>query len=306
MANRVILGVLGVLLVGGGAAAYVLAGADGALDTPGRQLYARFVEMRAEQPEAEALRAFLKDLEQHPEKESDPGLRRARAWALHRIGNSRRAWDCLEENLVDPSVDDLWLGAQILQTRHAETGDEELAAQARSCADQHYQTAGSVDSLFTAWQMAVRTDDAQAAAGYAELAQSAHADSVQARTIAAVGRYPIEVDDSPAAAAAFDALIDEYEVPPAELQLALAWSEISRREDLLQGHQRAEAVLRSFRVSKTARTIIAVSALGLEQYSKSVTHLEWLVRTYPQHPKARVWTALLGNARDEAAKAAGK
>ena len=306
MANRVILGVVGVVVVGAGAAAYVLGGSDGALDTAGQQLYARFVAQRSEPPQADALRGLLRDLEKHPEIDADQGLRRARAWALLGLGNSRRAWACLEENLVDPSEEDLQLGAEVLQARHAETGDEELAAQARSCAEQHYESTKAVTSLFQAWQMAIRTDDAQAAARYAELAKTAHADSLQARTIAAVGRYPNEVEDTPAAAAAFDALIDEFEAPPAELLLALAWSEISRREDLLQGHQRAEAVLRTFRVSKTARTIIAASAIGLEKYSKSVTHLEWLVRTYPQHPKAVIWAALLGKARDEVAKAPKK
>jgi hypothetical protein len=71
-------------------------------------------------------------------------------------------------------------------------------------------------------------------------------------------------------------------------------------------HQWAEVGLRKFPCNKVARTIIAVFAISLERYAKSVTHLEWLVCTYPQHPKAKIWTALLGKAREEVAKASKK
>jgi len=306
MANRAILGVLGLILVGGGVAAWALSGKSGGLDASGRDLQKRHAAMRAESPSAEELRALLRDLQAHPESARQPVLRRAVAWVFHRLGNSRRAWDSIEANLVDAAHADLELSSEILQARHAETGDSELAAQAQSCAEQHYRSTDQVKSLFCAWQMALRTDDFETAARHAATAQEHHADTVQARVIAAVGRYPIEVDNSLAVAKRFEALMEEFEEPPAELQLALAWSEISRRDDILAGHQRAEAVLRKFRVSKTARTIIAVSGLPLERYKKSATHLEWLLGTHPEHPKAKIWRALLNRVRSEAAKGSKK
>ena len=82
MANRVILATLGTLLVGGGVLAYALSGSDGSLDSAGQDLYARYQSMQTDPPDAADLRAFLKDVEKHPAMERDPGLRRARAWAL--------------------------------------------------------------------------------------------------------------------------------------------------------------------------------------------------------------------------------
>lgn len=307
MANHAILGVLGLVLVGGvGTAAWILMGENAGLDSSGLDLKNRHAAMLADPPGSDELRGLLRDLQGHPECDRHPDLRRAQAWVLQHLGNSRRAWDSIEANLLDPADADLQLGAEILQARHAETGDSEIAAQARSCAEQHYQSTNDVASLFCAWQMAIRTDDAETAARHAATAQKDHADTLQAQVIVAVGRYPIEVDSSLAAAKRFDALIDEFDEPPAELQLALAWSEISRPDDLLAGHQRAEAVLRKLRVSKTARTIIAVSALALERYKKSITHLEWLLNTHPLHPKAKIWAALLDKVQSEAAKGPNK
>ena len=301
MANRGILAVIGLVVVGGGVGAWLLSGESSGLDASGQALLTRHAAMVQELPDSNAVRELLREVQVHPAGGKDSGLLRAQAWLFQRLGNSRRAWEMIEGNLIDPVPADLDLSAEILQCRHGETGDVDLADRARSCSEQHYEMTDSMPSLFRAWQMAVRTDDLERAARHAASAKRDHSDSRESRVIAALVGYPNEVDDTEASAERFGQLMDEFINPPEELCLALAWSEINRPDTILSGQQRAERVQQAFRVSKTARTIIAFAALKLEQYKKSQSHSKWLLDHYPQHPKAKVWGALLAAAQDGAA-----
>jgi hypothetical protein len=244
----------------------LLSGPSSGLDASGQALLDRHAAMIRELPDTKAVRSLLLEVQGHPSGGSDSRLLRAQAWLFQRLGNSRRAWEMIEGNLIDAVPEDLDLSAEILQSRHGETGDGDLADRARSCSEQHYEMTNSMASLFRAWQMAVRTDDLERAARHAANAQKDHADSLECRVIVALAGYPNEVDDTEASAEIFGQLMDEFTEPPAELCLALAWSEINRAESILSGQQRAERVQQGFRVSKTARTIIAFAALKLKQY----------------------------------------
>lgn len=299
MANRAILGLLGLVLVGGGATALLIygQGGGGGLDARGAALLKRHADMLADQSTPDQstpdqLRDLLQAVEKHPEHERHPGLIRAKAWVYQRLGNSRRAWSLIEGNLIDPVPVDLQLSAEILQACHAETGDPDMADRARTCAYEHYQTSDDVQSLFRAWQVTVRIGDTEWRETF-ETALMNHAATPEARVVVMLKDYPNAVDASDAAGERFGALLDEFEQPPAELRLALAWWEIDRAETLLAGQQRAEAVQRTFRVSTTARTIIAASGYQLKHYKKAKAHLEWLLQKHPGHPKTKAWNTIL-------------
>jgi hypothetical protein len=110
-----------------------------------------------------------------------------------------------------------WLGWQLTGGRdHGER--QELLRQALRYAESAHAAGGDAKDLYLAWTAAVRLDDAAERQRLGEQLQQQHADSLPARTAAALAR----AGDLDQPIGPVDKLVAEWDAPPVELRLLQA------------------------------------------------------------------------------------
>ena len=294
-----------VIVVGGGALLYANFSSGQDLDEQAQALLTQVTTEQAKQtPDAAVCRRLLAEIRAHPQRKADPGMVRGEAWLHLALGSTQDALRTLEPNLqLDATPADHALGVQILRRRHAESGAADQAFRASVFAQEHYAATGAAESLFDAWQMAVRGEDREGLQRGEQLAK----DLVQGHGATTLGRlvaildasgYPDMQEDEG------DEVLDEeqlrvleseFEDPPAELDLALAWIEISGAtpQSISAGERRLDLVLSRFPSSLTAKLLRAVVDHRFRRFPEAKERLNWLIDQHPEHRRSVVWKKML-------------
>lgn len=293
MAKHVAIGGVVLVAVVGAGAAWFLGGSTGSgLDAAGRTLVELVETERRRHPiDRDECRQVLLQIDNHPASETDRDLIRARAWLEFLIGRTARALDLIEQNLgVDASSADQLLGSRVLARRFGESGDGDMAHRGATLAKNHYDATDDLASLFLAWQLQVRREDAERRGEMAEALQTADPDSNQARLVRVLVMYPGLREEAEGARAELHQLEQSFDVIPEELDLALALFEIEDGKTLGSCIERVERVLRTFPSSILARTLAGTSSMVKQDWAQARRTFESLLRRHPRHARARLWT----------------
>ncbi|MHC4813180.1 MAG: hypothetical protein ACYTGW_08170 [Planctomycetota bacterium] len=261
--------------------------------------------------DVKACQALLLKLTRDPRGADEPRLIRGRVQLMMLLGKpAAQAWDVVEVlvDRTDAGPEDLLLGARILERRHWETGKTSEAFRAARLAEQHFERTGEVVSLPMAWWLSFRAGDEEGTARIATRLANDFADTASARLVAALDafydEYLSERKLDKVALAKLAALDRELEATPAELTIALAAVDIqgAAREEIQQGVDSLETLLRTFHSSLLGRELIAIGLFRLQTVAdceQSLFHFDWLLRNHPENRAAADWRRIRGLVQDE-------
>ncbi len=241
-----------------------------------------------------ACRALIRQLQANAELAQKPSIRRGQVELYLALEQKEDAWELLSASLQQPfpAAEDQFLGARVLQLRHADIGQQDLAIQAAALARQYYAVTQELDGLYLAWIMALRSEQSELQAELLAKLQELHPETVQAKVATAMTGYPAL---EKGAVQQLSSLQSEVSIPleEAEFMLAKADIEISDTTKIREGLNRVDLALQTFNSSVVGRNYRALALARLREIDKAIVELNWLLRHHPEHPKwSTTWTRL--------------
>ena len=299
MNNLTVVAVLLLVVAGGGAWLFLSGGGAAGLDAAGQAILTQTAEQQAaDDVDKDACRDLLKAIGKHPAKGTNSELNRCEAWLQLALGRSRRALEALEGNLTasDAAPEDQLLAAEILALRFSETGDTELGHRGATFAEDHYGSTGAKESLFRAWQLRLRMDDADRHKAHAKDLQASFAGTPEARLSKVLANYPRLKEEASGAREELTNLEKEFAEIPLELDLALALFEIESQDTVGSAVARIDRVLLAFPSSLPGKTFKAIGLLQQRKYANAKRVVESMLRRHPKHWRVQMWQALVAAA----------
>lgn len=218
--------------------------------------------------------------------------------AMDRLQAAQKVLDPLVLAL-EPSVEDLWIGARILKRLHGYRGDAGLAGQAADLAEGHHTATGDVRSLFLSWQCARRADRGDDAERFGEALRSEYGGTPQGKLIAALANESTTVRDLLGLEIEFATIAGPLDapLPPEEVDFAIAFLKLREAgqssEQLTEAIGRLENVLRTFPADADTRHMMAFALHRSGERPARDAHLDWLLKNAADDDQRREdWTRM--------------
>lgn len=286
------------LLVAGGAIYWRMAAKRAAKEEAVAELVASATQLlRAEDLRREQMVTLSRTLKERSAGLNDPRLIRMRARLELALGRIQDAWDAEAELALglQPAPEDALLSARILMRRYGIRGDPADVERAMQLAAEHFALTKDHRSLFLAWQCARRAGQSGAEQSFAKTLRDDHADTTEARLVAALDEQAsldaLRELEIAFARAPHDR--DETAIPE-ELEFALALAAVEApTPDVDAALRHIDAVLATFPASVDARSVAAVALHRKGDQARRDAHLDWLLQNAPENDQRRDgWAAL--------------
>lgn len=285
-------GALVVLAVGGSAAGLWWQRARAEADERAKLIADVAIEENRSPIDRGALAQLNRRIETLLDRAPHPELLRARARVALASQLPEDAVQALEELQATGKAEpvDQVLLARALAARHAAAGRSDDAGRAAQLALDQFEAQREPALGLLAWQCASRIEDQDLAARAVERLRSLAPESFEAKVVAALADFR---PDDAASVSAVRSLASERRV--AEADLALALVDVLAEDEVTRGKGIAEVtrVLGEIPASKPARLVAVAASDRAGDAVGRATHLRWLLKNYPDDPRATQWDQML-------------